>query len=76
MSEWISVKDCPCPKHEWVLLCCISKENSILDPYILVGARGYLFDENRYECAYGDGYIPYDIEITHWMPLPKLPENV
>ena len=80
MSEWISVKGRLPERRKWVLLACTDTENDEwTDPRIFVGYRARHATENplegEYECAYGDGYVPSGIEITHWMPLPKPPKE-
>ena len=69
--NWISVKDKLPNIHEWVLLACAYNEKD--DPNVFVGYRGAYSREDQYQCAYGDGYVPSDLEITHWAILPESP---
>lgn len=68
-SEWISVKD-RVPMHgQRVLVVCINQQNrmqrhvSICDHHFSINPRGERFSR-------WSGWK----SVTHWMPLPELPE--
>lgn len=85
MSEWISVEDrlpmqipANIPTMDWVLV------SSIDPPHPITIARwdgkNWEFlctnESWAYAAMYGDCTTPFDLEdITHWMPLPKPPEE-
>lgn len=70
MVEWISVqKELP-EKYQWVLVKCMKKRGCIDGPNIFVAYRGKYGQEDDWDCAYGDGYIPEEIEIRYWAKLP------
>lgn len=74
MSEWISVEDRLPDFYEYVLLYANLEWE--FGPSVIVGYR----DECKhidYSCPYGNGYIPrhFKENTTHWMPLPKPPEE-
>lgn len=74
MNEWISIKEQLPELSQWVLVFCVSDCKEVeASPNIFVAYRGAFNREDDYESAYGDGYIPDDIIITHWMPLPMPP---
>ena len=67
MSKWISVKDRMPEPFKDVLVCIdwsrIRKEKRIVTvSYYLGDDEGYFFEEDT------------DGRVTHWMPLPELPE--
>ena len=63
MNEWNKVKDCKLPIDRWVIGYGDDVE------FILVDEFGEFF-------VWCDGRSPYyGSEITHWMPLPELPEQ-
>ena len=89
MGEWISVKDrLPEGKGELYADCelVIESSNSVLvygnDPYDdpCFGIACYVYDHRDKTNKGWDGTLGADwdaslCEITHWMPLPKPPEE-
>ena len=82
-NEWISVKD-RLPKKDGEYLCITGAKH-----YRLLYFAGNLYEVDKYEFYdkrkaknksgfyYLDnewGYVEWD-DITHWMPLPKLPKG-
>tara|TARA_B100000795_G_scaffold118306_1_gene88021 strand:- start:72 stop:272 length:201 start_codon:yes stop_codon:yes gene_type:complete len=66
MSKWISVKKNP-PEDMVEVILLLSRD---VHPLIASGHRRYkMFNLDRIEN--GDTY-----EVTHWMPLPKLPKDI
>ena len=81
LSEWISIADKLPDLNKWVLLFISTeymKEQHMYGwyPQVFVGQRGHYGKDNLYESAHGDGYVPSGIDenITHWTPIPQLPE--
>ena len=76
-SEWISMKDRlpPCCQNILLYSSKIIEKDKRDDGNIFVG---YWLGEvyKSWECVWGDGWVPFRWEdITHWMPLPKPPEE-
>ena len=69
--NWISIKDRLPDSNEWVLVSA-KKTEEIDGPLVFCASHGRC--SRGWDCAYGDGYIPQEVEITHWMPLPNPPE--
>lgn len=74
--EWISVKDRLPDKEQECLVIAnritgyISGTHNVYDVYKVI------FNSVDYSSlAESDYYEIYASEITHWMPLPKLPKN-
>ena len=67
--EWISVKDRLPDPYEWVLVKCM-KIRKIEGPNIFVAYFGE-YGQDTWRCAYGDGYIPPEVEIRYWRKLPE-----
>ena len=63
MSEWISVKDKPYPINKWF----IGYGDDI--EFILIDAKGEFFVWEGSRVAY------FGSEITHWMPIPEVPND-
>ena len=62
--EWIRIKDrLPDVKENELFLCAIWSD--ILNKYV-IDTRTYWADAKMFSGVF---------EITHWMPLPKPPEN-
>ena len=55
--------------YEWVLVKACKKRNWD-GPTVFTARRGMYGREDEWECAYGDGYIPCEIEIRYWCKLP------
>ena len=80
--EWISVKDKFPDKYEDVILYApkfpedyCPKESHIFVGY-LTGQIDADMDRREWDCVWGDNWVPFEFEdITHWMPLPKPPEE-
>ena len=68
--EWISIKDRMPEKYEWVLVKVL-KKRKVDGPIVFVAYRGKYGREEDWDCAYGDGYIPDEIEIRYWAELPE-----
>lgn len=64
MAEWISTKNRLPEDGKEVLFCDGSS--------IMVG--WYNADEEYWELTDAD-MIAYAVDVTHWMPLPRLPEE-
>jgi hypothetical protein len=75
MSEWIKCSERLPKIGKWVLLRCILKYPKSGDPEIFVGCNGNYGKNGSFESAYGDGYVPSDLQITHWKDLPKPPKE-
>jgi len=73
MSEWISVKDRLPPEQEDGLLFC-----SIYDELFIGWVELGYTDAGQFHLTYAEGHCYLDRAdkiITHWMPLPKPPEE-
>ena len=72
--EWIKVSNKLPEKYKFVLFYANFKD---LDDMYTDGSRifvGRRYGDDDYECAWGDGWIPFQSEnITHWMTLPEAP---
>jgi Protein of unknown function (DUF551) len=70
VSKWISVKDAIPPAMETVILCH--------DCEVIVGWNESVFQqEDPSYCTWEEprqGFIENE-KVTHWMPLPDLPED-
>ena len=68
MTKWISVKD-RLPKKRGEYLCVVDGLNKRPNIYILYYAneRGFYDYDSEY------GY--YEVEVSYWMPLPKMPKG-
>ena len=79
--KWISVKEEIPPLNKFVLVFVDWNEWQEEEdrkayrpkPQIFVAYRNRY--DSEYTCAYGDGYIPSDITITHWKNLPEPPKD-
>ena len=78
MSEWINIKDKLPEKHQKVIIADVGHG----EIYSVAGAiyinDGYFsVDDSGLEAKNFDGgaCIILDMDITHWMPLPKPPEG-
>ena len=65
--SWISVKD-DLPKKQRDYLCCYSFRNL---PYKYEGVLTYYTHLERFQHEDED----MGLHVTHWMPLPSLPEE-
>lgn len=76
--EWISVKD-RMPADCKPVLMCVSREAREKDRSCGIFVGNFHDIGSKFfavECIYGDGWIPFDVEdITHWMPLPEMPND-
>ena len=81
--EWISVKD-KLPEPEQIVLACLNKPYRRLNhPYeenvLLLYRRefkyidGYKIDWKR---PFGGETVNYNDMVTHWMPIPQLPNGI
>lgn len=66
MSKWISFDDY-IPEDDRRILVCDN-----LSGFVSFGK--YFEEENRFELMNIEK-IEYDSQLTHWMPLPDVPEN-
>ncbi len=83
-NEWISVEENSMPNYDWVLVCtnkrfdspiCFAKRYPISEMY--PQGQWVFWDDNHYGPYCGDSFSGMDIEeITHWMPLPQLPQDI
>lgn len=69
--EWISVKDRFPEKFEWVFVKAC-KRKWVDGPIIFVAQLGGYYEEGEWNCAYGDGYIPQEVEIRYWAALSEI----
>ena len=67
--EWVSVRDRLPPVCEWVIVKAL-KIKAIEGPNVFVACRGKNAIDDEWQCAYGDGYIPEEVEIRYWKKLP------
>ncbi len=73
MSEWISVKERLPEKGQFVLIICAGSSIPISASY--EPGEYYEWDENCNCGGYGSEKHFYQNEITHWMPLPEVPNE-
>ena len=73
--QWISVKD-RLPGRYATVLITISTVNGYGDPAKLVTIGGYDHSEKRWEqYTSTDRQLCQGEAVTHWMPLPDIPEE-
>jgi len=76
MNKWISVKD-KLPERRKIILLYNNKFEDFfigyLDSWILWDDFFWYYYDSCRLCVYRDKY-PFE-QISHWMPLPKAPEE-
>lgn len=70
MSNWIPIKDSRPPEKDWVLLYCPH-----LSPYVWVGYMDFRGEFTVKEPGGSEIWMFFKDDITHWMPLPELPDG-
>lgn len=76
--DWISVKDSLPPENETVWLISQRQQTAVLGCLVYIINEGYFYAGSNGFIYVEDGKIVTeceidDIEVTHWLPLPKLP---
>jgi hypothetical protein len=74
VSQWISVKE-RTPKFGENVLLLSSRPWSGKHREILVGMNGHLGIDGRYQRLIGSTHCPEDLRVTHWMHIPKVPDE-
>ena len=68
MGEWISVDD-RLPDDSQDILLVVNGARVISGYYAGYNGAHYVWKASR------NGFVFWDDEITHWMPLPELPKE-
>jgi hypothetical protein len=82
MTEWTPIKENSFPDYDWLLVCTNKRNDSPVcfarhypNSEKFPGGKWDFWDDNGCGPYCGDAFSFMDIEeITHWMPLPYLPE--
>lgn len=79
MTEWIGIKDALPPFGEKVLLYGIKEHEDSADIHLGSYCNTLIHDEYRNyvgeEAQFWASEYGYDIDVTHWMPLPRAPNE-
>ena len=78
-NNWISVKDKLPNENETVWICNNETRYVNLGSFVYIGNEGWFWSESNGTIYSHEGNIvaeceTEDLDVTHWMPLPKLPK--
>jgi hypothetical protein len=80
MTEWIKCNDRMPDRWQWVLVTNLPKETGEPHSINIWRWKGDEWDALNLETdspTYSDEVYPFYLwEVTHWMPLPKPPEDI
>ena len=69
-AAWVAAAD-RLPTHIHSVLIVVINDGGISEPYIEIG----IYNDRRGKWQMNSGDDDIDVEVSHWMPLPELPDG-